>query len=138
MKEPVTLVREGSDALGARYLRWQLEMEDDPRQPYLNRFMDELADGARVLDLGCGPGVPATRLLAQRFGVTGVDVSGAQIELARKHVPEARFLEADVSQVSFPPESFDGIAALFSLAHTPRAGHEALFRRIAEWLAPDG
>jgi trans-aconitate methyltransferase len=135
---PEEIVRKGFDALGDRYLTWQLERETDPRQPYLQRFASELADGARVLDLGCGPGVPATKYLAERFDVTGVDVSESQLELARSRAPEARFLRADLTEVTFPGGSFDGVTALFVVAHTPRAGHGALFHRVAGWLRPGG
>ena len=34
-----------------------------------------LPKGARVLELGCGAGVPDTQRLAARFQLTGVDVS---------------------------------------------------------------
>jgi SAM-dependent methyltransferase len=135
---PDEIVREGFDALGERYLAWQLERETEPRLPYLQRFASELADGSRVLDLGCGPGVPATKFLAERFDVTGVDVSEAQLALARTHVPGARFVRGELAEVSFPDGSFDGITALFVVAHSPRAGHGALFRRIAGWLRPGG
>jgi SAM-dependent methyltransferase len=136
--DPGAIVREGFDALGERYLVWQLENEEDPRRPYLERFMNELPNGARVLDLGCGPGVPATRLLVERFDLTGVDFSAAQVELARSRVPEARFIEADLCEVDFPRGAFDGVTSLFAVSHTPRAGHEGLFRRIAGWLRPGG
>ena len=138
LSDPGGIVREGFDALGERYLGWQLEAEEDPRRPYLERFMKELPGGARVLDLGCGPGIPATRLLVERFDLTGVDFSAAQVELARSRVPEARFIEADLCEVDFPRESFDGVTSLFAVSHTPRAGHEGLFRRIAGWLRAGG
>ena len=35
----------------------------------VERFAAPLADGARILDLGCGAGIPSTRLLARRFRV---------------------------------------------------------------------
>lgn len=138
MSDPGGIVRAGFDALGERYLAWQLEAEEDPRRPYLERFVNELSGGARVLDLGCGPGVPATRLLAERFDLTGVDFSPAQVELARSRIPEARFIEANLCEVDFPSGAFDAVISLFGVSHTPRAGHEALFRRIAGWLRPGG
>jgi SAM-dependent methyltransferase len=100
VSDPGGIVQEGFDALGERYLVWQLEAEEDPRRPYLERFMNELPGGARVLDLGCGPGVPTTQLLAEHFDLTGVDFSAAQIELARSRVPEARFIEANLSKAN--------------------------------------
>jgi SAM-dependent methyltransferase len=138
VNDPEEIVREGFDALGEHYLAWELEREEDSRLPYLERFASELPDGARVLDLGCGPGVPATKYLAQRFDVTGLDVSEVQLALARRHVPGARFIRGDLAKVSFADGAFDGVAALFAIAHSPRAGHGALFRRIAGWLTPGG
>jgi len=45
----------------------------------LNESLPRLQSPARVLDIGCGNGVPATRLLAERFDVIGVDISEVQI-----------------------------------------------------------
>jgi ubiquinone/menaquinone biosynthesis C-methylase UbiE len=138
VSDPRELVREGFDALGERYLEWQLEARQDPRAPYLERFMRELPAGSSVLDLGCGPGVPATQVLAQRFDLTGVDISEVQLALARVRVPGARFVRADLAEISFPAGSFDGIVALFALSHVPRAEHDAMLRKVADWLRPGG
>jgi SAM-dependent methyltransferase len=136
--DPSDIVQQGFDALGERYLAWQQERAEDPRRPYLDRFTSELPEGARVLDLGCGPGFPVTRLLAERFDATGVDISGEQLRLARMQAPGARFVQADIAELTLPEGSFEGITALFSLSHTPRAGHAMLFARIASWLTPGG
>src|SRR5258708_5572736 len=45
----------------------------------------------RVLDVGCGSGLLARKLLDAGFAVTGVDASPAMIELAREHAPQAQF-----------------------------------------------
>ena len=59
---------------------------------------------AAVLDLGCGAGVPVTRWLSDKgFAVTGVDVSARQLDLARNYVPEATFIKADMTEVTFAP-----------------------------------
>ena len=91
-----------------------------------------------VLDLGCGAGVPVTRWLTQRFAVTGVDISARQLKLARQHVPAARFLKADMTDLSFAPETFDAVVALHSIIHVPRAEHPALAGKIHSWLKPGG
>src|SRR5437667_8712170 len=46
---------------------------------------------ARVLDVGCGSGLLAQRLIAAGFAVTGIDASPAMIELARACAPDAEF-----------------------------------------------
>jgi cyclopropane fatty-acyl-phospholipid synthase-like methyltransferase len=104
----------------------------------LNEFSARMASGARVLDLGCGPGLPSTRALASRFDVTGIDISEAQLEAARCNVPEASFVHGDLSQIDFPPESFDGVTAFYAISHVPREEHDRLFGRIARWLVPGG
>jgi len=50
-----------------------------------------LSAGARVLDVGCGNGLLARRLLDAGFEVRGVDASPAMIELARDYAPSADF-----------------------------------------------
>jgi cyclopropane fatty-acyl-phospholipid synthase-like methyltransferase len=115
----------------------------DPEEPLA---LDALADlisflpqGATVLDLGCGAGVPVTRWLTERgFAVTGVDVSARQLELARKNVPEATFLKADMAEVTFAPETFDAEVAFHSIIHVPRTDHQELLRNIHRWLEPRG
>jgi cyclopropane fatty-acyl-phospholipid synthase-like methyltransferase len=95
-------------------------------------------EGSRVLDLGCGAGVPGTRLLAERYRVVGVDLSGVQVERARRLVPAAEFIQADMTEVDFPPGSVDGIVSLYAVIHVPVAEQEALFRRMRRWLRPAG
>src|SRR2546429_8375786 len=90
--------------------------------------------GAHVLDLGCGMGVPTTATLAQHFTVTGVDISAHQIELARQKVPQATFIQSDISLLDFPPRSFDAVVAFYSLFCLPRAELFPLLQKIASWL----
>jgi SAM-dependent methyltransferase len=92
----------------------------------------------RILDIGCGAGIPLTLALSETFDVTGVDVSTRQIELARKNVPAARFIHGDVTTSDFAVASFDAAVASYSLIHVPRGEHVGLFRSIARWLSTDG
>lgn len=112
-----------------------------PRPDYetwLNELTPLLADGDPVLDLGCGCGVPASRLLAERFDVTGVDFSPVQIGRARRLVPRAHFLCADMSEVHFDPESFAAIVSFFALIHVPVEEQPAIVGKLYQWLRPGG
>jgi SAM-dependent methyltransferase len=131
------IVAEGYDALGEGYLAWASGVLD-PRERMLEAFSAPLASGGRVLDLGCGAGLPSTKALAARFNVTGVDISTVQIEAARRHVPEASFVHADLTQIDFPPGTFDGVTAFYAISHVPRDEHGDLFHCIARWLVPGG
>lgn len=104
------IVAAGYDALGDGYRAWAAGVLD-PRERMLEAFSAPLERGARILDLGCGAGLPSTKALAARFDVTGVDVSAAQIEAACRDVPQASFILADLARVDFPAGSFDGVTA---------------------------
>lgn len=98
-----------------------------------------LAEGARVLDVGSGTGRPVADLLA-RAGceVTGIDVSGAMVALARTQVPGARFEQCDVRAYDAPEGGFDAVCAFFPLLMMSRAEAAACLKRMAGWLAPGG
>jgi SAM-dependent methyltransferase len=137
--DPKVLVRYGYDRVSHAYRGDTFEL--DARSGYahwLRRLTRRLGPGARVLDLGCGNGVPVARELSARFAVTGVDLSPVQIERARSLVPGARFVCADMTAVEFEPASFDCVAAFYSFIKVPVSEQPDLFRRIARWLSPGG
>lgn len=136
---PVTIVETGYDAIAKRYLDYMdAVVGEDPRLRFLDALQRRLADGSDVADLGCGAGVPCTRLLAERHSVLGVDVSAAQLALAVENAPTARFLKADFSELVLPAASLDAVTAFYSMTHVPRARHAEVFGRIASWLRPGG
>ena len=132
------VVASGYDRLAERYLEWGAAIEGDPRHRMLAAFSDRLPADARVLDLGCGAGVPSTQQLAQRFHVLGVDISRSQLELARRNVPEAEFMLGDFSELQLPEDAFEGVVALYAVSHLPREQHGQLFVDVFRWLAPGG
>src|ERR671923_108704 len=95
-----TIVKAGYNAIAKQYLEGRTRDSEDVR--LLGDFISKLPPNATVLDAGCGAGVPITQILSQRFDVIGVDFSEAQIELARKNVPQAEFLCQDMTQLHFP------------------------------------
>ena len=91
-----------------------------------------------MLDIGCGAGVPITRTLAERFCVTGLDISSEMVRRALVNVPEATFILGDIMSVEFPPHHFDAVVAYYTIFHLPREEHPELIRRIYTWLKPGG
>ena len=128
------LVRSGYDQCAAAYHK----ARGADATSELDILMNRLVNGASVLDIGCGAGVPVARALAERFSVTGVDISDSMIELARANVPAAKFIRADIMSVEFAPSTFNAATAFYSIFHLPRTEHPVLFHRIYYWLKPGG
>lgn len=128
------LVRDGYDACAADFNQHRLGAPSEALTPLLAR----LRPGAHVLDLGCGTGVPIARALSTAHDVVGVDISSAQIALARQQAPKAAFVLGDITTIEFTPASFDAVVSFYAIFHTPRETHPALFTRIHTWLRPGG
>jgi SAM-dependent methyltransferase len=142
--EPKSIVQRGWDRVSTIYRPPGREEEDHfghSRDDYAGWLAPILADveaGAQVLDLGCGCGVPTSRILASQFEVTGVDLSSVQIERSRRLVPTARFIHQDMTKVQFTPSAFAAVVSLYAIIHLPLAEQAPLFTKIHHWLRPGG
>jgi SAM-dependent methyltransferase len=65
-------------------------------------------------------------------------MSAQQVARARRNVPEATFLEADMCEVAFEVGSFHAVGAFYSITHIPRTQQGPLIAKIASWLKPGG
>lgn len=102
-------------------------------------LVDGVPAGSRVLDLGCGTGVPTARQLTDAgLDVLGIDLSARMIELARQRVPSATFRQLDIADLRPGPESFAGVTAFFSLLMLPRAEIPEALTTIRRLLVPGG
>jgi len=129
------LVRTGYDQVRPPLQRYN-EVRDAEPPSGLDLLTGSLRPRSRILDIGCGAGIPITNSLANRFSVTGVDFSAEQIQRARVHVPQANFIESDIMALHFPSGSFDGVVAFFVLFHLPCDEQRELLQRVHAWLVP--
>jgi cyclopropane fatty-acyl-phospholipid synthase-like methyltransferase len=132
------IVADGYDAMGETFAEWRTRIVGDPRREWEDELASRLEEGARLLELGCGSGPPETKRLAQRFALTGVDISPQQVERARTAIPEAEFLRADFTDLELPAGSFDAVASFYAFNHVPRDLLDPLLRRAHGWLVPGG
>jgi cyclopropane fatty-acyl-phospholipid synthase-like methyltransferase len=138
LSDPRTdLVARGYDAMADTWEAWSAQVVD-PRAEWRDDLVARLAEGARVVELGCGNGTEETRLLAHRFRLTGVDLSGEQLRRARARVPEAEFVQADFTAIDFDTGAVDAVVSFYAFNHVPRALLPSLFARIHRWLRSGG
>jgi SAM-dependent methyltransferase len=130
------IVKAGYNTIASAYLAARSVDSEDVR--LLDDLIQRLPQGARVLDAGCGAGVPVTRFLSQYFQVVGVDFAEVQIQLARQLVPQAHFVCQDITKLSFPDATFDAICSYYAIIHIPRHAHEALLQDFYRLLKPSG
>jgi ubiquinone/menaquinone biosynthesis C-methylase UbiE len=81
------------------------------------------ARGLRVLEIGCGLGTDGAQFAKAGAEYTGIDLTEAAIELARKRFEltglKGEFQTGDAENLSFPDESFDLVYSHGVLHHTP-------------------
>jgi SAM-dependent methyltransferase len=129
-------VRDGYNVIANRYLSDRKRDSEDVR--LLDGLIERLPANAEVLDAGCGAGIPVTLKLSEHFHVTGVDFSEAQIQLAKRNVPPAKFLCEDLTNLDFSANTFDGITSYYAIIHVPREGHQSLLANFHRMLKPGG
>jgi len=137
-EDPRRLVADGYDRIGDRYGRHASISRTAEREHYLQVLFDLVPRGSPTLDVGCGNGIPMTVRLAERYEVTGIDISNRQVERARRNVPLARFICSDMVSADLPGRSFNGVFAAYSIIHVPRELHAGLLQAFHGWLKPGG
>jgi len=88
---------------------------------------------ACVLDMGCGSGLFAERLIDSGMAVDGLDASDPLLAIARRVAPRARFRQGDMEMLPYDARTFDVVTAIDSLQYAADP-QQALWeaRRVAK------
>lgn len=112
-----------------------------PRTKYLSKLLTLIPKDTPILELGCGSGIPCTKMLSEHSSnVTANDISAAMIELAKENVKGkgVKFVHGDMMGLEFGEGTLGAVAAFYSVIHLPRGEQEVMLRRICGWLGERG
>lgn len=131
---------------GTRYLQAVEDFEShavaryalEPHIPGFARFTD--ARGQRVLELGVGMGADYLEWLKAGARVTGIDISDASLECARRRCEQAGYRPdlrvADAEHLPFPDAAFDVVYSYGVMHHSPDTAR--CFKEAWRVLKPGG
>lgn len=120
--------------------RWDPALYDS-KHSFVWKYGRELIEllaprtGERVLDLGCGTGHLTHQIALTGAEVTGLDLSPAMIEQARRNYPELEFVQADAAAFEFA-RPFDAVFSNAALHWVTQP--EAVVECVARALQPGG
>lgn len=130
-----------AERLGTSYLRYSFTKGTAQESAFLLELLD-LAPGARILDVGCGPGRHAIEFATAGLAVTGVDISprflAMAADAARAAGVGASFFEVDARQMPFDDE-FEAVVSVCQGGFGLMGKDDALIlRRMAEAVKKNG
>jgi SAM-dependent methyltransferase len=128
-----------AEVLGTSYLRYSFTKGTHQEVEFLLDLL-ALQPGARVLDVGCGPGRHSVPLAKAGLNVTGVDISRRFLDIAadaaRREGVGASFFHVDARQMPFDGE-FDAVISLCQGAFGLMGEDDSLvLRRMMESARP--
>ncbi len=138
-------VRTSYDAVADRYV--EAIHDELSRKPLDRALLTAFADqvqaergaGARIADIGCGPGHIGAFLAERGCAVTGVDLSPLMVARARQLHPDIAFEVGSMTGLDAPDGRWDGIVAFYSIIHlTADADLRTALAEFRRTLAPRG
>lgn len=92
---------------------------------------------SKVIEIGCGDGRDAEEIVKRVGYYEGFDPSGGMLEIAKKRLPHASFVQAGALSYVYP-ENVDVIFAFASLLHVDKKGVESVLKKASQSLRLGG
>jgi 2-polyprenyl-3-methyl-5-hydroxy-6-metoxy-1,4-benzoquinol methylase len=129
----------GYEEISSSYISTRGENESGVGSEVVAEWSKTLPERAAVLDLGCGNGVPISRVLIRRgFNVYGVDASPSMAAAFRATFPAAPVECAAVEDSNFFGRSFEGVVAWGLFFLLDAEAQRRLIAKIAGVLSSGG
>jgi MPBQ/MSBQ methyltransferase len=115
----------------------------DTQREASEALVDELTGriarkGGRILDVACGPGATTRHLMRtyEPANITAINISEAQLAVARKRAPGCAFSRMDAVRLGFPDGHFDAVMCVEAAFHFDTRGR--FLREALRVLKPGG
>ena len=133
-------VRAGYDAIAGEYEKQIAgELAGKPfDRALLAAFAELVPRGLLVGDVGCGPGHVAGHLDGLGCDMTGIDLSPAMIDIARRRYPQLAFQTASMLELPVADDAWGGAVAMYSIIHLSQADRRAACRELGRVIRPGG
>lgn len=107
-------------------------------QDHLDQFVSRIPAGGQILEIGSGPGKDAGCFSDENCHYLGLDLSTGLLDVAKKANPDLNFVCADVCNLPFPNNIFNGVWCASTLFHIPRSKLSCAISEIVRVIKNDG
>lgn len=137
--DPLATTINSYDEIAEEYCERTLEEGDrEFQEKMLDRTLNQLGEGARIIDLGCGDGRDTSYLCEKGADAVGIDLSRSMIDLARRKHPDCAFIQSDMLDLIFPNDTFQGAWANASIINMPKSELSHIEKEVHRILGPEG
>jgi predicted TPR repeat methyltransferase len=104
----------------------------------LNLLIKKIPKKGNVLDLGCGTGIPISKIMYDsKLCVTGLDVSDEMIKIFQNNLPKAKVFRMPMTEMQWE-NNFDAIVSSYSLLCLPLEEFSLMANKINKALKKGG
>jgi SAM-dependent methyltransferase len=138
--QKVSELQASYDAIAEEYAR---RIYDElTHKPLDRQLLDRFAASVRglgpVCDMGCGPGHVARYLKERGVDIFGIDLAPKMVEQAKRLNPGIDFKQGNMYALEVEDDAWGGIAALYSIIHSPRERVAEVLNEFKRVLRPGG